>query len=398
MKDRKTPSTNRSPSAAPRDTLLDVSRLIWRLWTKRLPTGIDRVCLEYLNHFAERSHAVVQRKGKFLVLPVGESDELFALLSDPTRFSRKAMVAFGARALVRARPWPPRPGMTYLNVGHTGLDQRALPEWVKRNQVKAIYMVHDLIPLTHPEFCRAGESDRHERRMTNLLLSAAGVIGTTRATLDDFATFASSRGLAMPDSVSAWLSGYRPDPRVEPLRLQRPHFVTLGTIEGRKNHLLLLQVWRRLIALHGDKAPILLIVGQRGWEAQAPIAMLDRLPELKPHVRELGRCNDAELAGWIRGARALLMPTFAEGFGLPVIEALQLGSPVIASDLPVFREIAGDIPLYLDPIDGPGWEAAILDYRVNSLDRERQLGSMRNYRAPDWASHFATVEDWLRHL
>jgi glycosyltransferase involved in cell wall biosynthesis len=123
--------------------------------------------------------------------------------------------------------------------------------------------------------------------------------------------------------------------------------------------------------------------------------MLDRAVDLKEHVLELPDCNDVELAGLIAGARALLMSSFAEGFGMPVAEALQLGTPVIASDLPVFREFAGTIPTYVDPIDGAGWKSAIVNFTGDSLERERQLQEMRGFRVPDWNSHFDQVLKWL---
>lgn len=382
------------PEPNSREFLLDVSRLIWRLWSRRLPTGIDRVCLEYLAHFAARSQAVVQRKGRVWVLPADQSDRLFALLGDPAAFSRADLARFAAGALWTARSAPPRASMTYLNVGHTGLDSAGLAEWVARHRVQAIYLVHDLIPITHPEFCRPGETARHTRRMEHLLTSGFGVIANSQATLDDLAAFAARHGLPMPSSVVALISGVRPV-ETGPRNAERPYFVTLGTIEGRKNHLLLLQVWRRLIERHGAEAPLLVIIGQRGWEAQAATAMLDRLPLLKDHVRELSHCTDQELAGWLRGARALLMPTFAEGFGLPVIEALQVGTPVVASDLPVFREVAGTIPLYLDPLDGPAWERAVLAMASSEAERQRQAREREGYQAPTWEQHFRIVDQWL---
>ena len=64
-----------------RDVLLDVSRLIWRLWRGRLPTGVDRVCLAYLDHFRSRSRAVVQRRGQYFILDERQSDRLFDLLA-----------------------------------------------------------------------------------------------------------------------------------------------------------------------------------------------------------------------------------------------------------------------------------------------------------------------------
>jgi glycosyltransferase involved in cell wall biosynthesis len=62
----------------------------------------------------------------------------------------------------------------------------------------------------------------------------------------------------------------------------------------------------------------------------------------------------------IAGARASLMPSFAEGFGLPVAEALAIGTPVIASDIPVFHEVGQGLATLIDPLDGPEWEAAIM--------------------------------------
>ena len=92
------------------------------------------------------------------------------------------------------------------------------------------------------------------------------------------------------------------------------------------------------------------------------------------------------------------MPSFAEGFGLPVIEALQLGTPVIASDLPVFREIAGDIPRYENATDVGAWEEAVRQMMKDDREVKRQRSLMQNYRAPTWETHFAVVEPWLEEL
>ena len=153
-----------------------------------------------------------------------------------------------------------------------------------------------------------------------------------------------------------------------------------------------------MIAADGSAVPILAIVGQRGWEAKAAIEMLDGAADLKGHVIELGECADDELAAVMAGARALLMPSFAEGFGLPVMEALQLGTPVIASDLTVFREFAADLPTYLDPTDELAWEQAIRTFAKDSPERHRQLQRVRGFRAPDWKSHFNTVDSWIGTL
>jgi glycosyltransferase involved in cell wall biosynthesis len=184
---------------------------------------------------------------------------------------------------------------------------------------------------------------------------------------------------------------------VIPKSFGRPHFVIVGTIEARKNHQLLLDIWRRMAASEPDP-PILVVIGQRGWEAEETIAMLDDPAMFGGSVVELGRCSDDELASIIAGARALLMPSFAEGFGLPVIEALELGTPVIASDLPVFREIAGDIPTYVDPSDRRAWRTAIGSFVEDGPERQRQLDRIPGYCAPDWATHFRIVDGWIERL
>ena len=84
---------------------------------------------------------------------------------------------------------------------------------------------------------------------------------------------------------------------------------------------------------------------------------------------------------------------------MPLPEALTAGVPVIASDLPVFREIADEIPDYLDPLDGAGWKAAVLDYaRADSPRRRAQIERLGRYQAPSWESHFAVVEDLIEHI
>ena len=380
-------------AVAHRDYLLDSSRLVWRLWTGRLPTGIDRVCFEYVRQFGARSLAVLQFRGRIVVLSDEDSDRLFRLMLRGGPGLRRRLVALLAIAWLRARPSPPKPGMAYLNVGHTGLHDRALPAWISAHGVKAVYLIHDLIPITHPQFCRDGEAGKHSERMENALASATGIVANSQATMDDLTAFASQRRIPMPESVVAWIAGSE-TPQSSPHALERPYFITVGTIEGRKNHALLLDIWRQLVAEIGRESPMLVIVGQRGWKAEAAEALLES-PGLAQHVRELGTCGDAELGGLLKGARALLMPSFAEGFGLPVIEALDGGTPVIAADLPVYREVVGDIPLYLDQDDVEGWKSAILSFISDCPERERQKRSIERFRAPDWPTHFVTVEHWL---
>ena len=142
-----------------------------------------------------------------------------------------------------------------------------------------------------------------------------------------------------------------------------------------------------------------MVVGRRGWECEQAVDLLERSPTVRSHVKELNDCDDQKLGQLLHGARALLFPSFAEGFGLPVIEAMQAGLPVIASDLPIFREVGRGVIALVNPLDGPGWKAAILDYAdANGSTRMAQVAQLQNVHVPTWQDHFARVEAWLPTL
>lgn len=391
------------------EILLDISRLVWRAWRGFLPTGIDRTCLAYVAHYRGRARAVVQRGGATRLLSPALSRDLFAvLLAAEAGDRRRALWLLFWRSLPALlfgrRGGRDLAGQLYLNVGHTGLDRVGHSQWLARTGVRPIYFVHDLIPLTHPEYCRPAEPQKHVRRMTALLRNAVGVIGNSRDTISELAVFAGLQGaLSTPPTLVAPLGvEIGPSAPLHSLGAPlpgRPYFVMLGTIEGRKNHLLMLTIWAELARRMGPNCPQLVIIGKRGWESEQAVDMLERCEAIRGHVIELSHCDDTMLSAYLRGARALLFPSFVEGYGLPLVEALAYGTPVIASDLAVFREPAGNIPDYLSPIDGLGWAKAIEDYaRPDGAARSAQITRMAGWTPPTWEAHFAKVDRLLDQI
>lgn len=378
-----------------RPVLLDVSRLIWRSWSRRLSTGIDRVSYAYLRHFQDRAQAVVQYRGVARIMSARHSDQLFEML-DPDNDFRGKLLRFAPGGLAAARSRLNCRGAFYVNVGHTEIDLERLSLWTRRNQLRPIYMIHDLIPLTHSEFCNPRAVGRHRGRVTKAIESASGIIANSEATAQELRAFAAAEGLSMPPTIAAWLAGAELQPP-SAIPLAR-HFVCVSTIEGRKNHFTLLQIWRRLAERLGSATPKLIIVGQKGAQASHVEGMIERCEVIRGHVIVLSNCSDEELGRWIGTAIALLLPSFAEGFGLPMVEAFQLGTPAIASDLPCFREIGQGIPTLIDPLDAMSWQKAIESFLENCPERRRQLDLLRNYLAPSWDDHFAKVERWLSTL
>lgn len=382
------------------DIFIDISRLLGRASLGRLPTGVDRVCLAYIQRWGARAQAVVQKGNWRRLVPYKESQELFALLQDLSpRFAYRMNWVIARASLP---PWPSQDaaGKPCLYLGHSGIELRGFVSWLQSTRQKPVYFVHDLIPITHAEYCRAGEQAAHVKRMTAMLQTGVGLIGNSRSTIDALRDFALSRSLPMLPAIVAPLApALLPELSETQSPLICPYFVVLGTIEPRKNHLLLLNVWRELVQRFGTAVPHLVVIGQRGWECENVVDLLERCEPLKPFVHEIAACSDSDLARYLKHARALLFPTFVEGYGMPLVEALMLGTPVVASDLAVFREIAGKVPDYLCTIDGPGWMQAVMEYTaIPSAKRDAQLGRMQEYRLPTWDDHFTQAENFLGQL
>lgn len=403
--------------------VLDVSRLLLSV-RRPIPSGIDRVEMAYAQRFLEAPAAgstfVVQSPwGWFGAVPrhrIATFIEALTLCwrSGPTvaheaiarafrlaaRMQAGLALGMGRGALDRVLERERR--CAFLLVSHRALDRDRPIARLRAAGAAFVPLLHDLIPLSHPEYARPAQVGRHARRLATTAALADGIVVNSAATAGVLATYLPPGG---PEIAVAPLgigngsagigtasAGARAAP--DPARGD-PYFVCLGTIEPRKNHLLLLHLWRDL-AEAGGRPPRLLLVGRRGWENENVLDLLDRCPALHGLVEEHGPLPDAAVAPLLAGARALLFPSFAEGYGLPLAEALAAGVPAVCSNLPALREIGGEVPEYLDPLDGRAWRAAVLDYAApDSPRRAAQLQRMDAWRAPDWTGHFAQVDALL---
>lgn len=376
--------------------MIDVTRLVGRFARGRLATGVDRVCVEYVRRYGTQARALVRWAGQDLVLHGAESQTLFRWLMQPG--SRAEAYACIARGAVRGAATPPGQGAVLFNMGHSGLEHASYANLRERHGALPLFMVHDLIPISHPQFSRAGEREKHQARMRNVLAHGRAVVTNSRFTLESLQAFAHAEGLAMPPARVAMLAAGLVPAAASAAPRPGAYFVVLGTIEPRKNHALLLDVWDQLVEKHGDAAPALVVIGQRGWECEDVVARLGKAAA-RGRVIELAHCSDAELAQYLVHARALLFPSFVEGYGLPLVEALALGVPVIASDLAVFRESAEGIPELAEPRDAAAWETLVMKYAApDSPRRAAQVERLAHFRAPTWDAHFAEVDGLLHEI
>lgn len=377
---------------------LDVTRLLTRLYDGLLPTGVDRVGLAYIQKYGSKARAILSERGFSTVLTERDSQQTFAWILSSS-CNRNAIRALIVRACLNRLREGRFQNAVLLHTSHNGMEFERYYSAMTKRKIRPIFMVHDLIPMTHAEYCRPGVDSIHRQRMHTALKHASGLIANSQATLESLVAEARRANLPLPPSVVARLaSGVTQRPfSICPLPV--PYFVMLGTIEPRKNHWFVLHVWRRLVEQLGAAAPKLVVIGRRGWECENVVDMLERCTSLKGVVIEEAHCSDEQLHAYLQHAQALLFPSFVEGYGMPLAEAFALNVPVLASDLDVFHEIAHDIPDYLDPLDGPGWLARIQAYsRADSPERSAQLKRIERFHEPTWAEHFEHVDRFLETL
>jgi glycosyltransferase involved in cell wall biosynthesis len=311
------------------------------------------------------------------------------------RLSRCLRASLMARGEARlAAQMRRRSSPLYLLVSHHHLEhRRAISRLKARAAARFVCLIHDLIPIRYPEYAIPGQGDRHLRRIETAVDLADALIVNSAFTRDALAPYIDRTARKPPVLVAPFGTDLPALPDHGEAPIDRPYFVYVSTIEARKNHVLLLNLWRSLAEELGEAAPLLILIGQRGWEAESVIDLLDRCPALRDVVIEHNALPDIPMVRLLRGASALLLPSFAEGFGFPLLEGLALGVPALCTDHPALRETGGAVPEYFDPLDGPGWRDAVLDYATaQSQRRAAQLRRLKAWRPTSWRDHFTAVD------
>jgi glycosyltransferase involved in cell wall biosynthesis len=177
--------------------------------------------------------------------------------------------------------------------------------------------------------------------------------------------------------------------RVQALGIDGPFLLTVATLEPRKNLVRLVQAFAAAKARAGSDWPRLVIAGRLGWKWRE---ILDASASTQG-VHVAGYVDDETLSALLHTAVAFVFPSLDEGFGLPVLEAMACGCPVLTSDVPVLREVAGDAAAFIDPLD-VDCLAAGLEALVADETRRRVLVDRGYARAAQfsWARTAAGVE------
>ena len=379
--------------------VLDLSRSFSRLGRGHA-TGIDRVERAYLNEVARRGGwGIIRTPRGFLLF---EPDRLERL---PSYFDRTdldgADQASTIRAIASSRSkdlsirkimWRMPNGLAYLNVGHTNLNPQTMRAMMEMPDHSKVVMIHDTIPIDHPEFQTEASRAKFVERLTTVINFANQIIVPSDVVRENVEKRMVGTGHRVPVTVSPIGVDIGPIP-LDPEKSARPYFVVLGTIEPRKNHKLLLDIWERMHRkMDENRIPELRIIGARGWGNEDVFDILDNSSIVGRTVFELGPLPENEMRKQLAGATGLLFPSHAEGYGLPPFEAATFGVPSIVSPLRPTEIHLGDMAIYADPSDMYQWFEAIRELASEDMaEQTRRSSALRKFRLPTWEKHFDRV-------
>jgi glycosyltransferase involved in cell wall biosynthesis len=384
-----------------RPVIYDMTRLVTRVNTDT-PNGIDRVDLALAKHFAfgpgERMQALIVTFAGPRLVPasvaraivqgieawwqesdgargdmlyeqvvarltgaVSGSGRIVGPMAGRWRAALSAIWNYGLR-LGRSPTRTAPHGAAYIHASNFPLEHGWHVRWLHaRPDVTPVFFIHDLLPVEWPQYFWAKEPELHRRRLEHIGQVRGRAIVASAAVAAKVTSHFARSGYSIPLLQAALPVApvFHAPPRPDPRLASRPYFIVCGSIEARKNHVLLLHIWRQLVQELGGAAPALVVAGKRGWNSENAVDLLERSRAISRHVIEVAGLPTPALKRLIDNAKAVLAPSLAEGFGLPVAEATAAQVPVIAADIAPFRERPAQAVTLIDPLDGLGWLEAI---------------------------------------
>lgn len=217
--------------------------------------------------------------------------------------------------------------------------------------IEVISCVYDLIPIDFPETCHEATREAYWKWISGAMESSDNFVCISRTVAERLSRHLGDSGMRERKKIGWWPLGCDFRSRlaaVEPPDLRRPYVLMVGTLEPRKRHALALDAfeegWQTGVVDHS-----LVFVGRAGWSVEDLISRLRRHPEFGRRLFWFDNLEDGGLEALYAGASALLQPSCAEGFGLPIVEGGRFNKPVVLSDIPVFRELVRDDGYFFEP-------------------------------------------------
>jgi glycosyltransferase involved in cell wall biosynthesis len=261
---------------------------------------------------------------------------------------------------------------------------RSPPDWLSPN-VPRVITIHDVIPLRYREEYDAGTVGTLESVLASLKPERDVVAAVSQYTKDDFCSlsgFPSERVVVAPLSAGDRFRPVKDEAHLAGVRArlglgEKPFVLSVSNPQPRKNIPLLIRSFYRALLRLPSWAGSLVLIGnvKAGWGVEVIQQEIDKQPELAKRVIRAGGVSDEALGRLYSACDAFLFPSTGEGFGLPVLEAMQCGAPVICSNSSSLPEVAGDAAVLIDPKDEVALAEAIVGI-LSSAAHRRELASL----------------------
>ncbi len=410
----------------------DVTQLGRGRFYPRSRTGIFRVSAELARALSRRSELSLA----FTALECrGEAEEELARLGLDTRRLRRSAVDRALFPLLRAAIVPadlpltkalsdarrktlrtfvqllelfpggaPRSARDGVDVWHSPYLPASWLRLPREARARTVVTVHDLLPLTHPEYFSGSDTKQLQAVIDDLKGGAWAhcVSEATRTALLELAPDVEQRSFVVSlaaDSERFYVASaaQRQHAQRELGLTDAPYVLCLGTLDPRKNISTLLAAFSRLRSTCPE---LRLVVAGATARSSAPWDhILAKFPEARAACVFVGFVGDDSLAGLYSGARAFLFPSLAEGFGLPVLEAMQCGVPVVVSNRTSLPEIVANAGLLLHPEAVEDWASAIAELHTQPQKRALlQQRSLERSRAFGWELSAASLAREYRRI
>jgi glycosyltransferase involved in cell wall biosynthesis len=272
---------------------------------------------------------------------------------------------------------------------------------LRRNGMKFGLFIHDLIQIRNKDYVMPDAVDRFNIQLSDALELCDFVLTNSAYVRDDVKLYLEqTKHLNIPvkevllptelnivelQNSAAELS----DPKLN-FVIENDYVLVVSTIEIRKNHKLLIQVWEELRKEMGDKVPYLVFVGKWGWQIDTLHAYIDNQGYEDDWLFIFNGISDVKMETLYKRAMFTVYPSFAEGFGLPIGESLAYGKPCLASNTTAMPEVGREFVRYFDPFD---WQTALDAIRrpiVDRADLQAWQDSIANSFKPKAGATFAT--------
>ena len=252
--------------------------------------------------------------------------------------------------------------------------------------LQPIYVIYDILPLEYPEFFWADDIPVKHLKIINAMVSnnaqLVAISENVKKKLEQMLKLIDVEHKEIYVARCGVSEVFTKKITSE----KENKFTVFCTIEPRKNHILLLNVWKELINSGMPNIPKLSIIGRRGWFNEDVFRLLDKSPAIREHVSEFNQMTDEEMIHEISTSKATLFPSFGEGWGLPIVESLSMGIPVICSDLEVHRECSQGMAEFISPLDGLKWMNKIVE--MSSYDDktyQEKTEYIKNFKPISWS-------------